>query len=76
MNTITANIDTITARKLSKIAKEKNMTRAELFLEAINDLIDESAVREKVVKELKSSQRKMKRGNAISHENFWHALNV
>jgi predicted transcriptional regulator len=76
MNIITTNIDAVTARKLSKIARKKNVTKAELFLEAINELIHESTVSEKVVKELKSSQRRMKRGSATTHGDFWKALNV
>ncbi|MFA5831921.1 MAG: hypothetical protein WDA22_00460 [Bacteroidota bacterium] len=76
MTTITASISSITKRKLSKIAKEKNVSQSALFLEAINDFIDENNVSADVVKQLSSSKRRMKRGSVITHQDFWKTLNV
>ncbi len=76
MNTITTTINSTTARRLSKIAKEKNVSQSDLFLEAINDLIDENNVSAEFVKELKSSQRRMKRGSVTTHQDFWKTINA
>ena len=76
MNAITTYITSTTARRLSKIAKEKKVSQSDLFFEAINDLIDENNVSADFVKELQSSKRRIKRGSITTHQDFWKTINA